>query len=331
MNQRQASRIFSLSDAFWLIGIFVAMLTSGIWEVLSPRPEIGQVAVLWLPSAVLMVAFLRNWTRPVFVFLALTVFYGAGMVRAFDDNSFVSAFSLLTLDVIEVVIIVTGLRFLGGLNFRLASALNVSFFLLVTLFATGICGVLAGLLSAYPIGPSVIASNAPLQVGVAWFTSNLATYFLAATPLTGLTDVDRRLFYAQFQERKLWFILIGFSIAMLTWIGHVLPQYLAIHTGLKLGSGGLVLISFPLATYFAFKHGPVLASLCGAVIGIPTIYATMAGFGPFGSGDASANIFEMQATLIVCTFTLVLIGAMADQLRERSKVLEKTLDQQKFP
>jgi hypothetical protein len=66
--------------------------------------------------------------------------------------------------------------------------------------------------------------------------------------------------------------------------------------------------------------------MVGAAIGIPALYATIAGIGPFGKGSVASNIFDMQATLIVTMFTLLLIGAMAEQLRERSRALERALD-----
>jgi hypothetical protein len=327
MSELETRRIFKSTDLIWFAAIVIIMLNSGVWALLSPRPEIGQVAVLWLPSAVLLVAILRNWDRPLFVALSVIVFYACGLAPAFENKSLLSSFVYLTLDCVEVGIIHAILLKLGGPNFRLSSALNVGIFLIAVVGATGVCGVIASVISRIPMGAAPIAIDAPLQVGVAWFTSNLATYLLASAPLIGLTSPDRQSLLASFRARPLKVSAAAFATAFLTLAGHILPQWLVAQTGLKLGSGGLVLIAFPLATYLAFRFGPTAAALCGAAIGIPTIYATMAGFGPFGTGGASENIFEMQATLIVCTFTLLLIGAMAEQLRERARVLERTLEQ----
>ena len=78
-------------DALWLISIGVVMASSGIWTWLSPRPEVGQVSVLWLPNAILVVALLRNWGRHVFSVLAVAIFLGVGLVPAFQNNSVLGA------------------------------------------------------------------------------------------------------------------------------------------------------------------------------------------------------------------------------------------------
>jgi hypothetical protein len=317
---------FVLSDIYWLFAIAFVVATTGIWSWLAPRPEIGKVAILWLPSAVLLVAILRNWGRKTFCFLAIAVFYIVAMPSSFSNNSQLSAFSLLSADVIEVFILAFGLSRWAGPSFRLTSALNVAVFGGLAVLACATSGIIAALVSQIQVGPKPIGVEAPLQVGVAWFTANLATYMLVAAPLIALTGRESHKAWTDLKQSPLLYLFGALSVMSLTFIGYILPQWLAAKTGLALGSGGLILIAFPLAAYLAITRGPVIAALTGAAVGIPAIYATMAGFGPFGRGNASANVFDMQATLIVSVFTLLLIGAMSQQLRDRSRSLEKALD-----
>ncbi len=321
------ARTLLLQDVAWLVAIVTIMATAGIWTWLSPRPEIGQVAVLWLPSAVLAVALLRNWGRPVFCLGAIAVFIGVGVYPAIETKTELGAMALLIVDVIEVMILVLGLVVWFGKSFRLNTALNVATFGVVCVVACAIGGVLAGIVSQIPLGATVIATKAPLQVGVAWFTSDLATYFLVAAPIIALTGRGSGHLLASIRKFPLGLVLGAPTIMGLTFAGFAIPQWLALKTGLALGSGGLILVAFPLATYLAFTRGPAIAALTGAAIGVPAIYATMAGIGPFGSGNAAANVFDMQATLIVCVFTLLLIGAMGDEMRARSASLERALDE----
>jgi uncharacterized membrane protein YvlD (DUF360 family) len=186
---------------------------------------------------------------------------------------------------------------------------------------------LAALVSHLSTGDIAVAAQAPLQVGVAWFTSDLATYFFAAAPLLTLTGATGGKVRTRIMSTPMTFFALGFFVMVLTLAGFGLPQWLAKNTGLALGSGGLILIAFPLATYIAFKQGAAGASITGAAIGIPAIYATMAGFGPYGSGNAAANVFDMQSTLVVSTLTLLLIGGMADGMRSRTQALERALDE----
>ena len=314
-------------DALWLISIGVVMASSGIWTWLSPRPEVGQVSVLWLPNAILVVALLRNWGRHVFSVLAVAIFLGVGLVPAFQNDSVLGALVLLIVDIIEVGFLALGLALWFGKAFRLNSALNVAAFGVVTSVACLIGGFLAAIVSQLPLGETVIATKAPLQVGVAWFTSDLATYFLVAAPLLAVTGRGGRYIWSGLKQAPISSALGAFFVMVLTFAGFALPQWLAAKTGLALGSGGLILVAFPLATYLGFTRGPAIAAIVGAAIGVPAIYATMAGIGPFGQGNAAANVFDMQATLIVCVFTLLLIGAMADEMRARSSALERALDE----
>ena len=314
-------------DVTWLISIGAVMAMVGIWSWLSPRPEIGQVAVLWLPNAILAIALLRNWGRPILCFLAVLVFVGVGILPSIQTDTMRGALALLIVDIIEVGLLAGGLSLWFGKMFRLNTALNVTAFSLISIFSCLVGGALAALVSQIPLGTTVIETQAPLQVGVVWFTSDLATYFLVLAPFIALTGKGRNHFWSGIKQSPLMSILGAFLVMLLTFIGFALPQWLAAKTGLALGPSGLMLVAFPLASYLAFTRGPTIAALTGSAIGIPAIYATMSGFGPFGQGNAAANVFDMQATLIVCVFTLLLIGAMADQMRARSAALERALDE----
>jgi hypothetical protein len=315
------------ADLGWLAAIILVMATTSIWDLLSPRPEIGKVAVLWIPNAVLAVAFLRNWGRPVFCCLLLVLFYSVGLYTAFQSKTVVSASLYLTIDVIEAGLIALGLIVWFGKAFRMNSALNVSAFGVITAACCLVGSVLAAFVSHASIGNSPISQNAPLQVGIAWFTSDLATYFLVAAPLIAMTGRGGRHVWTNLKQAPVVSLLGALLVMLLTFAGFALPQLIASKTGLMLGSGGLILLAFPLATYLGFTRGPVIAALTGAAIGVPAIYATMIGLGPFGRGNTTANVFDMQATLIVCVFTLLLIGAMGDAMRERSAALERALDE----
>jgi hypothetical protein len=326
MTESNNPAAFRTSDIYWLFAIAVVMATSGIWRFLSPRPEIGQVAVLWVPSAVLLVAFVRNWGRILFCTLAIATFYGIGLIPAFKDHSQLSGIALLSADIFEVSLISLALVRWGGAKFRMNSALTVAFFGAALVGACFLSSMVAATVSQLQLGPMPIRTQAPLQVGVAWFTSNLATYFLVAAPLLALTAQDATEVFGRIKQTPVPTIIAALMVMVLTFIGYFLPQWLAARTGLALGSAGLTLIAFPLAVYLAIRRGPTVAAITGAAIGIPTIYATIAGIGPFGKGNAAANVFDMQATLIVSMFTLLLVGAMAEQLRERSRALERSLE-----
>jgi hypothetical protein len=314
-------------DLLWLAAIAGVMATSGIWSWLSPRPEIGQVAVLWLPNAILTVALLRNWKRRGFCFLMLTVFVGVGLVQAFEDKSIPGTLALLLIDILEAGLIALGLVIWSGTAFRLSTALHVSVFGALSAGACLIGACLAAVVSQIPLGETVVAAKAPVQVGFAWFMADLATYLLVASPILAITGRGGQYIWSGMRQSPGISLMGAVAVMILTFVGFALPQWLATHTGLALGSGGLILIAFPLATFLSFKWGPAIASLIGAAIGVPAIYATMAGIGPFGRGEAAANVFDMQATLIVCVFTLLLVGSMASELRARSNALERALDE----
>jgi hypothetical protein len=327
MTGEEKPPMFKLADVYWLFAVALAMAGSGVWKLFALRPEIGQVAVLWVPSAVLLAAIVRNWGRYVFCLLAILVFYAVGIYPAFANSSQISALSLLSTDIFEVMILAIALIRLGGIGFRLDSALMVAVFGASALVACALSAVIAAAISQMQFGPMPIKPQAPLQVGVAWFTSNLATYFLVGAPLLALTGRDAAMTLESAKKTPIPSLLGALLVMVLTFLGHFLPQWLATRTGLALGSAGLIFIAFPLAAFLAIHRGATIAALTGAAIGIPSIYVTIVGIGPFGRGNPNANVFDMQATLIVSMFTLLLIGAMADQLRERSRALERALEE----
>jgi hypothetical protein len=316
-----------LTDLLWLLGIGLIMANSNIWVWLSPRPEIGKVAVLWLPNAVLVAALLRNWGRIWFCLAAIFVFYIVPFYPSFLNNSLLSSAVYLSIDVVEVLVLVSGLLVWGGSNFRLTTGLSVAAFAVVACMACVIGAFGASAASQLSIGNTPIAQDAPLQVGVTWFMSDLATYFFLAAPLIAVTGRDWREIWSDLGQNWLICVMGGLGVALLTIVGHALPQWLSAKTGIAPGPGGLLLIAFPLAAFLATTRGPAIAALAGAAIAIPSIYATVAGIGPFGKGKIAADVFDMQATLVVSMLTLLLIAGMAEQLRDRSRALERALDE----
>lgn len=327
IHQELRVPLFKWSDSIWLVAISCVMLSSGVWDWLSPRPEIGQVAVLWLPNAVIFVAILRNWGRWFFCALACIVFCAVGIVTGLGAHPVLSDLPLLMVDLAEVWIFASIFVIFLGRNFRFNSAFDISVFTMAAVVACAIGGILAAMVSHFSVGDIAVASQAPLQVGMTWFTSDLATYFLAAAPLLLVTGRAGIKIWFDIKTAPLTFCVNSLFVMGLTFVGFALPHWIAEKTGLMLGSGGLILIAFPLATYLAFQRGVGGASITAAAIGIPAIYATMAGIGPFGVGNAATNVFDMQATLIVCTVSLLLIGAMADGMRVRTAALERALDE----
>jgi hypothetical protein len=327
VDTKQSQPAFKLSDIGWLLAIGIIMANSNIWEWLSPRAEIGKVAVLWLPNAVILVALLRNWGRLYFCALAVAIFYCVGLYPSFANGSELSSLLYLTIDLVEVFVLCLVLIRWGGRNFRIASGLDATIFGAAACLACIVGSLLAAFVSEVPTGASPIAQNAPLQVGVAWFMSDLATYFFLAAPMIALSGRDWKKSWDELMINPAISGIGGILVLVLTMVGYALPQWLAAKTGLAPGAGGLLLIAFPVAAYLATTRGAAAAALAGAAIGIPSIYATVAGIGPFGKGKISADVFDMQATLVVSTFTLLLIAGMAEQLRERSRILERALDQ----
>jgi hypothetical protein len=317
---------FKFSDVFWLFAVAATMATSGIWEWLSPRPEIGQVAVLWVPSAVALVAIVRNWSRWLFCGLVVVIFMVVGGYRSFSENAVITTFSLLGADLIEIFTIGFCLTRWAGPKFYFNSSLSVAIYAAALVGACFLTSLIAAGVSQIENVAMPIVPSAPLQVGVAWFTSNLATYFLVASPLLAFTTRDAKATWEGLRQTPLAAFLAAIFVAVLTFVGYFVPQWLAARTGLALGGSGLTLIALPLATYLAIRRGTSVAALVGAAIGIPVIYATIGGIGPYGTGDIRDNIFDMQATLIVTMFTLLLVGAMAEQLRERTRALERSLE-----
>jgi hypothetical protein len=318
---------FRVTDLGWLTGITILMANSNIWEWLSPRPEIGNVAVLWLPNAVLAVALLRNWGRLYFCITCILVFFAVGLYPSFVNGSMLGMAFLLGIDILEVLVLSLGLFLWGGQKFRVNTVLNVAVFWVMAVLACVVGGMAAALASQLSFADMPISKNAPLQVGVVWFMSDLATYFFLAAPLIALTGRDWRITWAELTKKPVLTISAVVCVLVLTITGFALPQWLSARTGLTPGPGGLLLIAFPLAAYLVAARGTAMAALVAAAIATPSIYATVAGIGPFGKGKVAGDIFDMQATLVICTLTLLIIAAMAEQLRERTETLERALNE----
>jgi MASE1 len=297
------------------------------YDFLSPRPSVGQVAALWVPNAVLMVAVLRNLKRPLFVSVAVALFYLVGLFRTLQNGDFLATFVLLSFDVVEVFLLVWLLHSWGGQLFQIDGALSVAIFTGAVLLVCGLVGIGVGFASTMSLGNSPIATEAPFSVGLGWLLGDSATHMLIGAPLLALSGRGGAEFVERTRGEALNAVMVVGLTLIVVGISLWLPVSLKALSGVDLGNGGLSLMTAPLAIFVAFQRGPIAGALIGAVIGVPAVYATMAGLGPFREGHVSFGVFELQTTLILSMATILLVGAMSQELRARSEALERTLEE----
>jgi hypothetical protein len=315
-------------DWVWTLLIVATMIFSSVkgLDILAPRTAVGGVSVMWAPSAVLAVAVLRTLERSVWIAVHVVAFLVTGLAASFGNTDTLGTFAFLLADLLEVAIAVAVWAAWGGPRFQLDTVGAVTRHALGVIAACAISGLLVTLFAMIRLGPVPTLTDNPAAVGIAWTTSNIATHLVIGAMLLVLSGRGGGVLADQARARPWAHAGFAAALVVLSSAGMMAPSWILRETGVDLGNGSLVLLAAPLAAYAACRHGPVGAGVTAALVGVPAIYATAWGFGPFGESDAPNGIFELQISLTVSTFALLLIGAMAAEMRERREALERALD-----
>lgn len=329
LQTKSSHAAFATGDFVWLAAIVITLFLSGFpgWDILSPRTAVGGVSVMWVPTALLAGAVLRRLDRPLTIAVYCVVFLAAGLVTSLGNTDPVGTLGYLVGDLLEVSIAVTVWASWGGKSFQVDSPGAVVRFLAGSVLGSVVSGLYVTVLAHWDIAPVPGLQRNPAAVGIAWMTSNIATYLVIASLVIAITGRGAREFRERVSKTPLQHLAFAGLLLGLSATGMTFPHWLQSQTGVDLGNGGLILLAAPAAAWAAFRSGPVGAAATGALVGIPAIYATAWGFGPFGGADAPQGIFELQITLVLSAFAMLLVGSMAHEMRARREALERALDE----
>src|SRR5258706_2026790 len=270
-----------------------AMIFTTAWICVALTGYTGRVAAVWIPNAILTASLLKHARRdwPLTIGVAFVANFGANLI-AHDQMS--TGAGLAFANVVEALIVVSPLRWLGFDRAFSRTEVLLSFYALVLGIAAPMSALIAGATLHYTIGmPTLVAARS-------WYGADalglcLLVPFFACVKLSALRSL-----YARdkiFGSAMLLSCVLGVTIASI-----LLPKYSA------------AFLFFPVLILLTFQRG-----FAGGAIGLAI--AATASFtmifvhraSPyFASYSIAEQVSIVQFYYAVIGFTIIMAGAALD-------------------
>jgi signal transduction histidine kinase len=283
---------FSRVSPLFLLAL-AAMIFAAGWMCVALTGYTGRVAAIWIPNAILTASLLKHARRdwPVMIGIAFVANFAANLIA--HDRMLTGA-GLAFANIVEVLIVVSPLRWLGFDRAFSRTEVLLLFYALVIGAAAPISALLAGVTLHYTIGAPTFA------VARSWYGADvlglcLLVPFFACVKLSALRGL-----YARdkiFGSAMLLSCVLGVTIASI-----LLPKYSA------------TFLFFPVLILLTFQRG-----FAGGAIGLAiaaTASFTMVFLHRVSPYVAPHSIAEqvsiVQFYYAVIGFTIIMAGATLD-------------------
>lgn len=307
-------------DWRWLVAVGAVFIASGL-PILAPRTEPDNVALLWLPNAVLAVAYLRRFTHPKSL-LAITVtaiIAGAlaGVYNSGDMPEWSSGLGWAVLvagDCLEAWILAFVVARFSGTNFTFRSSRDVLIW-----GGAAILGAAAGFFVsplAEALGlASPISTNNMAAAFANWVFGDVNGHMTLGALLIVLTAPNaadaRRAITSDF-PRCAFIALALFVSGIVAFVG---PQMWGgdVRPG---GHPGYIGLLVPAMVWAAFRYGALGACAALGLTLAPGITLALNGVGPFGAAESAPHLArELQILTLALSGATLLIGILGSEAR----------------
>lgn len=300
------------NDGIWAVAIAASWVLAS-FDLLSPRMQPDNVALIWLPNAVLAVAMLRRIHSPPLIALyCATAIVAAGLsgsLRAGETSLGWSA--LAVANCVEAGLIAFIAHRFGGPNFAFNRPRNVVIWVGGALFAGAISMLVARLVGSTGISP-VVLSDA-LEPSLNWILGDGAAHLTLGAMLVSATSEGARARMQRILREPERALLMTAAVIITSVIGFMGPQLWgadrdAVHPGYL----GLVV---PALMWAAFRYGAGGGAALSLIALVPGVALTVSGWGPFFQrGEQMA--LDLQVLIVALAGGTLLVGVLGSTLRE---------------
>ena len=307
-------------DWRWLLAVWAVFIASGL-PILAPRIEPDNVALLWLPNAVLAVAYLRRMNHPrslaALSLAAITAGALAGVYSSGDAAVWSSGLGWAVLvagDCVEAGILAFIVARFGGANFTFSASRDVLIWGGAAILGSGVGFFVSPLAEALGLASPISTGN--LAAAFAnWVFGDVNGHMTLGTLLVVLTGPNaadaRRAISSDFPRCG----LIALALLVSGIVAFVGPQLWGYDAG-DAGHPGYVGLLVPALVWAAFRYGALGACAALALTLAPGFTLALNGVGPFGaSTDAPYLARELQILTLALSGATLLIGILGAEAR----------------
>ena len=300
------------NDGIWAAAIGVSWLLAS-FDILTPRMQPDNVALLWLPNAVLAVAMLRRIRSPQIIGLfCLVAIAAAGVSGAIRSSEGPLGWSVLALgNCLEAWLIAqTAYRF-GGADFSFHRPRLAVVWVVVALVAP--LGSMAVAWMASVAGVSPVALAGSPEAALSWIFGDAAAHVTLGALLVVATGADARVLFERVRAAPDQAVLMMAFVGASGAIAFAGPQlWNRGDAGVHPGYLGLMV---PALMWTGFRYGPGGAAAASFLALAPGVALTVAGWGPFYQ-DGAQLVFDLQVLIVALAGAALLIGVLGATVRD---------------
>jgi signal transduction histidine kinase/CheY-like chemotaxis protein len=300
------------NDGIWAAAIGAGWVLAS-FDLLTPRMQPDNVALLWLPNAVLAVAMLRRIDRPgllaLFCAVAIAAASVSGTIRSHEGAL---GWALLAVaNCVEAGLLAYVASRMGGVGFAFNRPRTVVVWTGMSLIASTASMLLASVVSSAGIAPVLFegSSSARLQ----WILGDAAPHLTLGALLVAVTSAGARTHLEEVLREP------GRACVM---IAAVLASGVIAFAGPRLwdsGDGavhpGYLALAVPALMWAAFRYGPGGGAVAALISLAPGIALTVAGWGPFYQ-QGKHMALDLQVMIVAMAASTLLVGVLGATLRE---------------
>ncbi len=300
------------NDGNWAIAIGVSWLLAS-FDILSPRMQPDNVALLWLPNAVLAVAVLRRIRSPllvgVFCLVAVAAAGVSGAIRSAEGPLGWSA--LAVGNCLEAWLIAQAAYRFGGADFSFHRPRLAVVWIIAAIVAP--LGSMAVAWLAWATGISPISVGGSPEAALSWILGDAAAHVTLGALLVVATGADAGPFVARVRAAPDQALLMTFFVVVSGCLAFVGPQlWDQSDGGVHPGYLGLMV---PALMWAGFRYGPGGAAAASFLALAPGVALTVAGWGPFYQRGAQMAL-DLDVLIVALAGAALLIGVLGATVRE---------------
>jgi signal transduction histidine kinase len=309
------------NDARWALAIASVFLASSL-PILAPRMPPDMVALLWLPNAVLAVAYLRRidqWpSLALFSVVAILAGAFAGILGGGGEPDWASGLgwaALLVADCVEAGLLAFIVSRFGGTRFGFRVSRDASIWAAAAFVGSGLGFVVAQFADSLgfksPIDTGPVASAA-----ASWVLGDTNGHLTLGAFLVALTQPDGLRAARAIRSDAPGAALIGLALIVSGVLAFGGPSLWGGTDGQPSGHPGFIGLLVPAMVWAAFRYGPLGAAAAVALTLAPGMALTLNEIGQFGSLMHQRHLArELQILTLALAGATLLIGILGAEAR----------------
>lgn len=300
------------NDGLWAFAIAVGWMLAS-FDLLSPRMQPGNVALVWLPNAILAVAMLRRINRPAliaaFCAVAIVAAAVAGTLRTGETSFGWSA--LAVANCAEAGVIAFLAHRFAGPHFAFHRPRAVVIWVCAALLGATVSMLLARLAGSTGLSP--VMFNGALEPALNWILGDAAAHLTLGVVIVVATSPDAAPLIEKLRREPQRAVLMLAVVVAMSLIGFAGPQ---LWNGERdVVHPGYVALVVPALMWVAFRYGAGGAGVASLIAFAPGIALTIAGWGPF-SQHGEQMALDLQVMMVALAGGTLLVGVLGATLRE---------------